>query len=117
MYKYNNGGSRAKKAARQGRLWCFTITPLVLHNQTCVSSLRGRMEAGLAVGLGPARLAGGGNRRTARVGRRVFRRLAHRLYAVEQAANFVAGQGLVFEQAFGESLQVVPLFGDDASRF
>src|SRR6266581_7700019 len=80
------------------------------------SGLRRRREAGIGVRL-PVRTAGRGYWRTARIGRRVVVGLAHWRDAIQHAADFIAGQGFIFEQPLGEGLEIDPLLGDDAAGY
>ena len=63
--------------------------------------------------LGPGRRLAGRRHRGSARRQRLDHGFAHRLLAVEQILDLVAGQRLEFEQALGQSLEIGALLGQD----
>src|SRR5690606_10918738 len=70
-----------------------------------------------AFGLAALRLVllGAGARNGRMPRRRIVTGIARRLVALQKALDLVAGQGLVFEQAFRQSDELIVLFREDAA--
>src|SRR3546814_9679974 len=102
-------------AARHKKTTLACARVVLVQIDIAIGSVRLRLQPAFGLAALGLVLLGAGARNGRMPRRRIVAGIARRLLALQEALDLVAGQGLVFEQAFRQRDELVVLFREDTT--